>query len=241
MPDGFVLIVDDDAETSRLLAILLGADGLETAVAANSADALLAVAAREPDLVLLDVSLGAEDGRDLFRELRCVSDIPVVFLTGRGHEIDRIAGLKMGADDYIVKPFSPGELAARVEAVLRRSGGPKPAAHRQSGLVFGELEIHRTSREVRVFGELVELTAKEFDLLLFLAESPRQVFTRAQLLDHVWKSSADWQDDATVTEHVRRLRRKVEVDPEHPSWIRTVRGVGYRFEPGAGGRRPAVP
>jgi DNA-binding response OmpR family regulator len=177
-----------------------------------------------------------------------MSDLPVVFLTGRAHEIDRIAGLKMGADDYVIKPFSAGELAARVESVLRRSrrGQYAPAqapttAQNNSrspatatGIVMGELHLDPVTREVKVAGRLVDLTAREFDLLVFLAQSPRQVFSRAQLLDHVWASSSDWQTEATVTEHIRRLRRKIEADPDNPLWITTVRGVGYRFEPAAG-------
>jgi DNA-binding response OmpR family regulator len=128
----------------------------------------------------------------------------------------------------VVKPFSPAELAARLEAVLRRCGSrPTPCA----GLRFGPLCIDPLTREVQLDGEAVELTAKEFDLLAFLAASPRQVFSRGQLLDHVWSSSSEWQDDATVTEHVRRVRRKIEVDPDRPEWITTIRGVGYRFDP----------
>jgi DNA-binding response OmpR family regulator len=137
-----------------------------------------------------------------------------------------VLGLKLGADDYVVKPFSPAELAARIETVLRRAKGAPTA----QSMEFGRLSINIATREVRVDGEVRETTAKEFDLLAFLASSPRQVFTRDQLLDHVWASSADWQDSATVTEHVRRIRRKIEDDPDHPHWITTVRGVGYRFE-----------
>ena len=135
----------------------------------------------------------------------------------------------MGADDYVVKPFSPGELTARIDSVLRRS---RPTSAPARGLVFGALEIDQMARDVHVGGRLIELTAKEFDLLAFLASSPRQVFSRDQLLEHVWSSSSEWQGPATVTEHVRRLRRKIERDPEHPLFLHTVRGVGYRFEPG---------
>jgi DNA-binding response OmpR family regulator len=152
----------------------------------------------------------------------------VVFLTGRGHEIDRIAGLKMGADDYIVKPFSPGELAARVESVLRRA---QPRRDDSAALTYGDLHIDPKTREVSLTKRRIDMTTKEFDLLYFLASSPRQVFSREQLLDHVWSSSPEWQTDATVTEHIRRLRRKIEADPDRPTWIRTVRGAGYRFEP----------
>jgi two-component system phosphate regulon response regulator PhoB len=142
----------------------------------------------------------------------------------------------MGADDYVVKPFSPGELLARIQSVLRRSRPAQRAAHAVTGgLRFGDLWIDRRSREVECGGQLVELTAKEFDLLVFLATSPRQVFSRRQLLEHVWSSSGDWQDEATVTEHVHRLRPKITTDPDGPPRIVTVRGVGYRFEPGVAG------
>jgi two-component system, OmpR family, phosphate regulon response regulator PhoB len=138
----------------------------------------------------------------------------------------------MGADDYIVKPFSPGELSARIETVLRRSrpAGTEVRSALPSGY-FGGLHIDPLTREVSCAGKLALLTAKEFDLLAFLALSPRQVFTRQQLLEQVWSSSTEWQDEATVTEHIRRVRRKIESDPDHPRWITTVRGVGYRFEP----------
>jgi two-component system, OmpR family, phosphate regulon response regulator PhoB len=232
--------VEDDEETRRLLTRLLSAEGYAVEAVATSTEAL---AAPDADLVLIDIVLGAEDGRDLLQELRRISDVPVVFLTGRGHEMDRIAGLKMGADDYVVKPFSPGELSARVDAVLRRSrpkDGGSTERSGKKGLEFGPLRIDPVAREIEVDSELIELTAKEFDLIFFLASSPRQVFSRQQLLEHVWSSSREWQDEATVTEHIRRVRRKIEADSDRPQWITTVRGVGYRFEPagGAGRGRP---
>ena len=229
-----ILVVEDDPDISDLLRRVLESDGYEVEMATDSAGALRAVAEGAPDLVLLDVVLGGEDGRDLLVKLREKSDVPAVFLTGRGLEGDRIAGLRMGADDYIVKPFSRGELSARIETVLRRARpAPAPAPENQAhspGLIFGELRIDLTTREVERAGELIELTAMEFNLLAFLASSPRQVFSRQQLLQNVWASSSEWQDEATVTEHIRRVRRKIEVDPDHPRWITTVRGVGYRFE-----------
>jgi two-component system, OmpR family, phosphate regulon response regulator PhoB len=226
-----ILVVEDDPDISDLLKRVLESDGYEVEMASDSAGALRAVAADEPDLVLLDVVLGGEDGRDLLVKLREKSDVPAVFLTGRGLEGDRIAGLRMGADDYIVKPFSRGELSARIETVLRRTRPASPNVQApSSGLVFGELRIDLTTREVERSGDLIELTAMEFNLLAFLASSPRQVFSRQQLLQNVWASSSEWQDEATVTEHIRRVRRKIEVDPDHPRWITTVRGVGYRFE-----------
>jgi len=200
-------------------------------VAADGGAAVRATSSMEPDLVLLDIVLGTEDGRDVLRELRLISDVPVIFLTGRGLESERIAGLKLGADDYIVKPFSLGEVSARIESVLRRSGANMAQLHIDTPtLHFGDLLINENTHEVHLRGALLELTSKEFALLAFLARSPRQVFSREQLLEHVWESSSEWQNEATVTEHIRRLRAKLEVDPDQPRWITTVRGVGYRFE-----------
>jgi DNA-binding response OmpR family regulator len=223
-----VLVVEDDDSMRGLLGRLLQSEGYEVTAVGDSQQAYSAVACGEPDIVVLDIVLGDEDGRDLLNELRRLSDVPVVFVSGLGHEIDRIAGLKLGADDYVVKPFSPGELVARVESVLRRS---RPRHATPGQLRFGPLHIDPRSREVHLGGRSVDLTAREFDLLAFLAASPRQVYSRGQLLDHVWASSSDWQDEATVTEHVRRVRRKIEADADRPEWIITIRGVGYRFEP----------
>lgn len=229
-----ILVVDDDPEITKLLEKFLSSEGYEVVLAASGAAALSATSAMEPDLVLLDIVLGNEDGRDVLRELRLISDVPTIFLTGRGLEAERIAGLKLGADDYIVKPFSLGEMSARIESVLRRSG-VNTLQHQIEAptIVFTDLQINESTHEVRLRGELLDLTSKEFTLLAFMASSPRQVYSRAQLLEHVWSSSAEWQNEATVTEHIRRLRAKIEVDPDHPQWIKTIRGVGYRFEPPA--------
>jgi DNA-binding response OmpR family regulator len=227
-----ILLVEDDAEMVSLLGRFLPEEGFELRVVGDMASTLRAVSDREPDLILLDIVLGNEDGRDIFREIREISDVPAIFLTGRGLESDRIAGLKMGADDYIVKPFSLGELSARIESVLRRAGANSAQNSIDApNMKFGALEINEQTHEVHLDGNLMELTAKEFSLLAFLAASPRQVFSREQLLEHVWASSPEWQNVATVTEHIRRLRLKIESDPDHPRWITTVRGFGYRFEP----------
>jgi DNA-binding response OmpR family regulator len=178
---------------------------------------------------VLDMMLPGVNGLDVLRRVRTTSDVPVIMLTARSEESDRVAGLELGADDYVVKPFSPRELAARVNGVLRRTTGRQ--ATPPGPIVFGELSIDPLSREVTLEGRAVEMTPKEFDVLAFLASSPRQVFSRAQLLESVWQSSPEWQDPATVTVHVRRIRNKIEVDPETPRWITTVWGVGYRFEP----------
>jgi DNA-binding response OmpR family regulator len=214
-----------------MLRRLLEADEYGVETVATAPEALAAVVREEPDLVLLDVVLDAEDGRDLLKEMRLVCDVPVVFLTGRGSEIDKVSGLKMGADDYIVKPFSPGELSARVASVLRRTKRQVAAPVRSSIMEIGDLSIDVNSREVTLDGMQLAFTAKEFDLLVFLAATPRRVFSRQQLLESVWGSSGEWQDEATVTEHIRRVRKKIEADPDNPKRISTVRGVGYRFEP----------
>jgi two-component system, OmpR family, phosphate regulon response regulator PhoB len=227
-----ILVVDDDQEITKLLEKFLSNEGYQVAVASNGAGALASASASEPELVLLDIVLGSEDGREVLRELRLISDVPVIFLTGRGLETERIAGLKLGADDYIVKPFSLGEVSARIETVLRRSGiNTRQHQIEAPDISYGDLQINENTHEVRLAGELLDLTSKEFSLLSFIAATPRQVYTRAQLLEHVWASSSEWQNEATVTEHIRRLRAKIEADPDHPKWIKTVRGVGYRFEP----------
>jgi two-component system, OmpR family, phosphate regulon response regulator PhoB len=227
-----VLVVDDEPMLRNLLSRLLRMEGYDVIEAEDGQTALDLVEERRPDLVLLDVMLPARDGLDVLGDLRRTSEVPVILVSALGEEADRVLGLKMGADDYVVKPFSAAELSARIESVLRRAAlraAPQPAATNR--LAFEGLVIDLQTREVKVRGEKAEMTAKEFDLLAFLAGSPRQVFTREQLLQQVWASSSDWQSDATITEHVRRLRRKIEEDPDNPRWITTVRGVGYRFEP----------
>ena len=223
-----VLVVDDDADVRAMLCRLLDSDGYETMEAATGTELMGTLTQRGPDLVLLDVVLDREDGLDLLTSIRRASAAPVILLTGRDQESDRVLGLRLGADDYVVKPFSGPELLARIGSVLRRAQ-PRPEPSSRV-LRFGRLSIDLDAREVSVADTLVETTAKEFDLLAFLAGSPRQVFTRDQLLDQVWRSSASWQDAGTVTEHIRRIRRKLQSVGED-RWIRTVRGVGYRFEP----------
>jgi DNA-binding response OmpR family regulator len=226
-PTGKVLVVDDDEAIRVRLTRYLEMEGFSVEQVRDGGSALAAIASSKPDLVLLDLMLPTQDGLDILTRLRRDSDVPVILLTARGAEADRILGLKLGADDYVVKPFSPGELTARINSVLRRT---RPASS-QSVLEFAGLALNLGTREVTVGEEVVSTTAREFDLLAFLAASPRQVFSRQQLLTNVWDSSEEWQDPDTVTEHVRRIRRRIELDPEHPRWIKTVRGVGYRFDP----------
>jgi two-component system, OmpR family, phosphate regulon response regulator PhoB len=227
MRNATILVVDDDEQIRSILSRALGAEGYSVEAVGDGAAARRSVLASRPDLVVLDLGLPSEDGLDILTDLQRDHDLPVILLTGRGAEHDRVLGLRLGADDYLVKPFSPVELAARIDSVLRRAG----RRTRTANLDFGDLVVDTAGREVTVGGEPVELTAREFELLAFLAGSPRQVFTREQLLHRVWDSSAEWQDPATVTEHVRRVRRKIEADPDEPRWIKTVRGAGYRFEP----------
>jgi DNA-binding response OmpR family regulator len=221
-----VLVVDDQAGVRRVVARALGDAGYEVAEAADGATALAMLTADPPDLVVLDLSLPRVAGLDVLTRLRSTSDVPVIILTGRGADAERIVGLDLGADDYVVKPFSPLELAARVRSLLRRT-----ARGTSERLVFGPLTIELGTRDVSVEGEPVELTVKEFDLLAFLAASPRRVFSREHLLQEVWSSSSEWQDPGTVTQHIHRLRRKIEPDPGRPRWLHAVRGIGYRFEP----------
>jgi two-component system, OmpR family, phosphate regulon response regulator PhoB len=226
------LVVDDDSDLTSLLKLVLEGEGYSATVASNAAGAIEQVEQNACDLVALDISLGQDDGRVVLSKIRERGDLPVIFISGKSDTADRVLGLRLGADDYLPKPFSPVELVARIESVLRRSS-PKGEQASSGAIedVADGLRLNELTREVFVEGRPVELTAKEFDLLAFLVRSPRQVFSRGQLLEHVWSSRSEWQDEATVTEHVRRVRHKVEKDPERPRWITTVRGVGYRFEP----------
>jgi DNA-binding response OmpR family regulator len=224
-----VLVVDDEAMVREVVARYLEQDGHEVVAVADGETALAQLGSEQFDLVVLDLMLPSVDGLSVLREMRRTSDTPVILLTARGEEADRVLGFDLGADDYVVKPFSPRELSRRVTSVLRRVTAPPTTD--EPALRFDGLEIDERTREVRVDGELVELTRREFDLLVFLARSPRQVFSRAQLLDQVWGSSPEWQDPATVTVHIGHLRHKIEHDPGQPRWLLTVRGVGYRFEP----------
>ena len=222
-----LLVVDDDSRVRTVVCWQLEAEGYAVREAADGNAAWHSIVDQRPDLVVLDLSLPGMSGLDLLRRLRDAGDeTPVVVLSGRSGEGDRIVGLDLGADDYLVKPFSPGELAARVRSVLRRSGGQPVARPPTTGDPCSKLRIDPWTREVEVDGEPVPLTAREFDLLAFLAAHPRHVFTRAQLLEQVWSSSRCWQSEATVTEHVHRLRHKLG-----PRYLVTVRGVGYRLEP----------
>ncbi len=226
MPAERILVVDDEPTVRQVVGEYLRRDGYDVVELGRGDDVAAAVRRVEPHLVVLDVMLPGTTGTDLLRS-GVLDTTPVILLTARVEESDCVIGLELGADDYVTKPFSPRELVARVRTVLRRTRRPLAA----TGLRFDGLTIDLPAREVSVRGRTVALTAREFDLLAFLAQAPRQVFSRAQLLAHVWDSSPDFQDPATVTVHVRRLRHKIEADPEAPRWVTTVFGVGYRFEP----------
>jgi DNA-binding response OmpR family regulator len=222
-----VLVVDDEPIVRDVVVRYLERDGFRTLTASDGDAARTLIEQREPNLVVLDVMLPGTDGLALCRWIRDRSSLPVILLTARGEEADRIVGLELGADDYVTKPFSPRELAARVRTVLRRSNGASPA---HETISFGELELDGISREARRAGATIQLTAKEFELLWFLASHPRHVFSRDQLMARVWGYEAA-VDTGTVTVHVRRLREKIEPDPAQPRHLRTVWGVGYRLDP----------
>jgi DNA-binding response OmpR family regulator len=224
-----VLVVDDEPMVREVVVRYLELDGMRVHEAADGTAAEAFLTSHRPDLVVLDVMLPGTDGLSILRSLRAAGTVPVILLTARADEVDRVVGLELGADDYVVKPFSPRELVARVRSVLRRASGG--AAAPDAPLVFDGLVIDPRSREVTTPAGPVTLTPKEFDLLLTLARSPRQVFSRRQLLAQVWDSAPEYQDTATVTVHVGRLRQKLAADPQSPRWLTTVWGVGYRFEP----------
>jgi DNA-binding response OmpR family regulator len=224
---GDVLIVEDDSTVAEVVARYLERDGFEVTCVGDGGAALSIVADKSLDLIVLDIMLPGIDGLETCRRLRASTPTPVIMLTALGHESARIAGLELGADDYLTKPFSPRELVARVNAVLRRARTPAPAY--DETIEAGDLEIDLGAHEVRRRGLVIALTAKEFDLLAHLAAHPRQVFTREELLEQVWGYT--YGDKSTVTVHVRRLREKVEDDPARPTKVATVWGVGYRFDP----------
>lgn len=222
------LVVEDEPPLVRLVSAYLEREGFDVASAGDGETALELARSFRPDVVVLDLMLPGMDGIEVCRRLRSFSDAYVVMLTARAEEADKIEGLSTGADDYITKPFSPGELVARIRAMLRR---PRGAAVDGEVRVFGDLEIAPTAREVRRAGEPVELTPREFDLLDALSARPLAAFTRAQLMEHVWGPS--WFGDEHVVDvHIANLRRKLGDDPQDPLYVKTIRGVGYRM--GAG-------
>ncbi|MFV2177113.1 response regulator transcription factor [Actinomadura sp. LOL_011] len=230
---GRILVVDDDPTVAEVVARYLARDGHEVTCVADGRTALRHALVRPPDLIVLDLMLPGMSGLDVCRRLRASSAVPIVMLTALGAETDRLAGLELGADDYVTKPFSPRELALRVKSVLRRSRGSVVPAEPDGPCRDGDLVVDVAAHAAGLRGEPLALTAREFDLLAFLVRHPRRAFTRDELLQQVW----DWSfgDASTVTVHVRRLREKIEDDPTAPRRIVTVWGVGYRYEPAGAG------
>ncbi|MEO8288021.1 MAG: response regulator transcription factor [Chloroflexota bacterium] len=225
-----VLVVDDEPNIVEVVSAYLKRELFNVVTAADGEEALRRFTEHNPDLIVLDVMLPRFDGLEVCRRVRTTSNVPIIMLTARGEETDKLVGLGIGADDYLTKPFSPRELVARIKAVLRRSqiaAPPEPGA--DTLLRFSGLKVNPRTRSVETDSGIVELTAKEFDLLYFLASHAQEVFTRTQLLDQVWDYSY-YGDTSTVTVHVRRLREKIEPDPMRPRYIKTVWGVGYKFE-----------
>lgn len=225
-----ILVVEDEPVTAEVVSRYLDRAGYETHVESNGKVALRRASAWRPDLMVLDIELPGVSGLEILRRLRASQSrsAPVILLSARGQEADGVLGLRLGADDYVVKPFSAAELVARVTAILRRHS--QDDDHATSPLIFEGLEINSLSRSVNVDDRPVALTQREFDLLLFMASRPGEVFTRKQLMDHVWQFPF-YTDTTTVTVHVRRLRAKIERDPSQPHRIQTVWGIGYRFQP----------
>jgi two-component system response regulator ResD len=226
-----VLVVEDDETVAEVVARYLQREGFDVSTASDGKVGLDLATVAPPDLVILDLMLPGMDGVEVCRRLRAAAPVPIIMLTARGDEADRVMGLELGADDYVAKPFSPRELTARVKSVLRRAQGllDPPAAETPRSLVAGDIEVDVLAREVRAGGREVGLTVREFELLLFLMLHPNRVFTRQELLERVWGYT--YGDTSTVTVHVRRLREKVEREPSAPAHVQTVWGVGYRFQP----------
>ena len=229
MADDLILVVEDEPSIAEVVGLYLRRAGYQVSIARDGLEAQQTIETHLPDLIVIDLMLPVINGFELTRWLREFSDIPVIMLTARRDEIDRIAGLEMGADDYVLKPFSPQELVSRVRAVLRRTSSKK-ATTGEKPITYSSMEIDPQTRLVTINDHEINLTAKEFDTLWLLAQNPRQVFTRNQVLEQVWGIS-DYIDPSTVTVHIRRLREKIEPDPSNPQHLLTVWGVGYKFEP----------
>ncbi|MGW8143800.1 MAG: response regulator transcription factor [Anaerolineales bacterium] len=229
MSEDLILIVEDEPSIAEVIGLYLKRAGYEVIFAQDGIEAQDKIETQSPDLILLDIMLPIIDGFELTRWLRARRDTPIIMLTARRDEIDRIAGLEMGADDYILKPFSPQEVVSRVRAVLRRTN-PKPGESEEQSLEYSSMTIDPQTRLVTIDDREIVLTAKEFDTLWLLAQHPRQVFTRNHVLERVWGIS-DYIDPSTVTVHIRRLREKIEPVPSKPQHLITVWGVGYKFEP----------
>ncbi len=232
MSANHILVVDDESGVRDVLKRYLEREGYSVLLAENGPDALRLIDCERETirLVVLDVMLPGVDGLEIVQRVRGDNPVPIIILSARSEEFDRVHGLELGADDYVAKPFSPREIVSRVKAVLRRGASDAPLSGAQKELAIGEITLDPATRTVRIGGSLVELTAKEFDLLHLFMRHPRQVFTRDQLLEQVW-GFADYIDSSTVTVHIHRLREKLECDPNKPKRLVTVWGVGYRLDP----------
>ena len=229
-----ILVVDDEAQIRTIVEHRLEADGYQVISVSDGDEALKAFEAHQPDLIVLDLMMPQVDGFQVCERVKAKSNVPIIILSAKGDELDKVVGFRMGADDYLTKPFSPSELALRVQAVLRRTHSfpvDDNGMGREGTTCCGDIEIDRRRRKVWVRGQAVDLTAKEFDLLWFFASHPEYVFTREQLLNQVWDDLYP-SDPNNVTVLVSRLRDKIEEDPHNPCHIKTVWGVGYKFETG---------
>jgi DNA-binding response OmpR family regulator len=224
-----VLVIEDDPTVAEVVARYLSREGYSVAVSTDGLAGLRTALESPPDLVVLDLMLPGLSGVEVLSQLRKSTPVPVIMLTALSREADRVSGLEMGADDYVAKPFSPRELTARVKAVLRRASGLIEASGEPAAFAAGDLELDASTREVRLNGQSLDLTAREFNLLAHFMRNPMKLFRREELLEQVWGFS--YGDTSTVTVHVSRLREKVEPDPGSPRYIKTVRGFGYRFVP----------
>ena len=225
-----ILLVDDEDSIQTLLTFPLERDGYRVVQARDGEEALRRFADEAVDLVVLDVMLPRLDGLEVCKRLRSQSNVPIIMLTARGEELDKVLGLELGADDYITKPFSIREFRSRVRALLRRASAPRAAAEREEVIERGELRIDLPRRTVQIRGETIQLTFIEFEMLVVLAANPGVVFSRRELLERL-RGGSDYREPRTIDVHVRHLREKIERDPSNPELILTIRGAGYRFRP----------
>lgn len=224
-----ILVADDEQNITDVCKKYLEREEYQVIVAANGEETLEKWQNERPDLIVLDLMMPGKNGWEVCRQIRDTDDVPIIMLTARGEEMDRLFGLTIGADDYLTKPFSPRELVLRVKSIFRRINKGNALAQPESKLIYNSLEINNETRMVSVRQKLIELTVKEFDLLWLLASHPEQVFSRSRLLNHIW--GADYfGDTTTVTVHIRKLREKIEEIPSQPQYIKTVWGIGYKFE-----------
>ncbi|MDD2553754.1 MAG: response regulator transcription factor [Desulfotomaculaceae bacterium] len=226
MPNN-ILVVDDDPKILKILQHTLTKEGFKVTTAASGEEALQTAKKSLPDLVLLDIMMPGMDGFETYQRLKAIREVPVIILSARSDEIDKVVGFRMGVDDYQTKPFSPTELALRVRAVLRRISEQKVKS--EKSLKYGNLFLDYDKRVVEIEGQKTELTPKEFELLWLMASNPNRVFTKAHLLDKIWDSSF-YGDDNTVTVHIRKLWEKIEINPSKPTFIKTVWSTGNKFE-----------